>query len=153
MHTCETSEPPHLQPVLPKEPTELQDNTFPVSHNLSFINRSSSNMVPEPSRLLYATNNAHCFNTSNLFNVSTNHNIVINTGIDNEKHHILRWLSPLEPQQRHQAVRTERLDGMGGWLLETDKFLKWSNSDIGDESLHAVLFCSGNPGVGKTYLR
>ena len=64
---------------------------------------------------------------------------------------ILRWLSPLEPNNRHQGVRTERLDGVGDWFLETSEFREWRGSEGGADK--AVLFCSGNPGVGKTYLR
>ena len=64
---------------------------------------------------------------------------------------IMRWLSPLEPNTRHQGVRNERFDGIGDWLLETGEFRGWRGSE--DEADKAVLFCSGNPGVGKTYLR
>jgi len=64
---------------------------------------------------------------------------------------IMRWLSPLEPNNRHQGVRTERLDGVGDWFLETSEFREWRGGEAGDDK--AVLFCSGNPGVGKTYLR
>ena len=64
---------------------------------------------------------------------------------------ILRWLSPLEPNNRHQGVRTDRLDGVGDWFLETSEFREWRGSEGGADK--AVLFCSGNPGVGKTYLR
>ena len=64
---------------------------------------------------------------------------------------IMRWLSPLEPNNRHQSVRTERFGGVGSWLLETKEFREWRNSGGGADD--AVLFCSGNPGVGKTYLR
>jgi len=64
---------------------------------------------------------------------------------------IMRWLSPLEPNNRHQGVRTERFDGVGNWLLETSEFREWRYS--GGGAGKAVLFCSGNPGVGKTYLR
>ena len=70
---------------------------------------------------------------------------------DAERDQILRWLSPLEPQQRHQGVRTERLKGVGNWVLETNEFRKWS--DMKDGRAEQVLFCYGNPGVGKTYLR
>ena len=69
----------------------------------------------------------------------------------NEDVEIMRWLSPLEPNKRHRDVRTARFDGVGDWLLDTDEFRKWRRSDGGLEN--AVLFCSGNPGVGKTYLR
>ena len=64
---------------------------------------------------------------------------------------ILLWLSPLEPNNRHQGVRTDRLDGVGDWFLETSEFREWRGSVGGTDK--AVLFCSGNPGVGKTYLR
>jgi len=64
---------------------------------------------------------------------------------------IMRWLSPLEPNDRHQAVRTERFDGIGDWVLETSEFREWRDGEGGADK--AVLFCSGNPGVGKTYLR
>ena len=64
---------------------------------------------------------------------------------------IMRWLSPLEPKDRHQGVRTERFDGIGDWLLEASEFREWRAGEGGVDG--AVLFCSGNPGVGKTYLR
>jgi len=62
---------------------------------------------------------------------------------------IMRWLSPLEPSNRHQSVRTSRFAGVGDWLLESREFREWREG----EADKAVLFCSGNPGVGKTYLR
>ena len=64
---------------------------------------------------------------------------------------IMRWLSPLEPNNRHQSVRTDRFDGVGDWFLETSEFREWRDSEGGADG--AVLFSSGNPGVGKTYLR
>ena len=64
---------------------------------------------------------------------------------------IMRWLSPLEPNKRHEGVCSERFDGIGDWLLETSEFREWRGSESGVDK--AVLFCSGNPGVGKTYLR
>ena len=88
----------------------------------------------------------------NSFNSLTNYNIV-NTAarLDAERHQILQWLSPLEPQQRHQGVRTGRLDGVGNWVLETTEFRKWC--DVEDGHVEPVLFCYGNPGVGKTHIR
>src|SRR5207302_10588911 len=64
---------------------------------------------------------------------------------------IMRWLSPLEPNNRHQGVRNERFDGVGDWLLNTSEFREWRCSEDGADK--TVLFCSGNPGVGKTYIR
>ena len=64
---------------------------------------------------------------------------------------ILRWLSPLEPEKRHHAVCATRFKGVGDWLLETGEFREWRGGSGGADK--AVLFCFGNPGVGKTYLR
>ena len=64
---------------------------------------------------------------------------------------IMRWLSPLEPNERHHSVRTSRFDGVGNWVLETSEFRRWRGDEGGEDE--AVLFCYGDPGVGKTYLR
>ena len=88
----------------------------------------------------------------NSFNVLNSNNVVnFITEADAEGRQILQWLSPLEPQQRHQGVRIDRLDGVGNWVLETTEFRKWRDKE--DGCTEPVLFCYGNPGVGKTYLR
>lgn len=86
------------------------------------------------------SSNNNSFNTINLF-----------TDLDVEGRQIIRWLSPLEPQIRHHGIRTGRLAGVGNGLLETGEFKKWNDAE--DGCLGPVLFCSGNPGVGKTYVR
>ena len=94
---------------------------------------------------------AHCGNTTDSFNNTFNNsfnNIVYKS---NEDAKIMRWLSPLEPNNRHQDVRTDRFDGVGDWLLEESQFREWRSNEGGADN--AILFCSGNPGVGKTYLR
>jgi len=91
--------------------------------------------------------NIHSFNNNNSFNNIVN----FITEIDDEGRQILQWLSPLEPQQRHQDVRADRLDGVGSWVLQTSEFRKWR--DEKDGCVDQVLFCCGNPGVGKTYVR
>jgi len=68
-----------------------------------------------------------------------------------EDERIMRWLSPLEPNNRHQSVRNDRFGGVGDWLLETSEFRQWREGEGGVDK--AVLFSSGNPGVGKTYLK
>ena len=85
-------------------------------------------------------------------NINSFNNIVnYITNLDDEGRQILQWLSPLEPQQRHQAVRADRLVGVGNWVLETSEFRKWREAE--NECAEPVLFCYGNPGVGKTYVR
>lgn len=64
---------------------------------------------------------------------------------------IMRWLSTLEPQKRYQGVHTDRFGGVGDLLLERREFREWRSGDDGADKV--VLFCSGNPGGGKTYLR
>lgn len=81
------------------------------------------------------------------FNVINSYN---NTFVD-ETPQILEWLSPLEPRVRHQDVRTSRLDRVGGWLLQSEEFINWRDGK--GETDRGILFCSGAPGAGKTYLR
>ncbi|KAF3229757.1 hypothetical protein TWF106_000145 [Orbilia oligospora] len=61
---------------------------------------------------------------------------------------ILRWLSPLEPQKRHQDMRSIRVPGTGEWLLEETRFQDWFTGRYE----HRVLCCSGIPGAGKSVL-
>ena len=95
------------------------------------------------------TGNTNSFNALTYYNNTSIFNIT--EGPDAERHQILQWLSPLEPQQRHEGVRTGRLDSVGNWILETNEFRKWSDTE--NSCVEPVLFCYGNPGVGKTYLR
>jgi hypothetical protein len=67
-----------------------------------------------------------------------------------EVHELLRWISPLEPQTRHQDIRTKRLLNTGNWFLETEKFRQWRD---GDGSGHYVLGCYGILGAGKKLIR
>ena len=72
--------------------------------------------------------------------------------VADERSEILAWLSPLEPQMQHRAVRTNRVSGVGDWLLQTEVFRGWSDVSRRDNFDNATLFYQGNPGVGKTYI-
>jgi len=88
----------------------------------------------------------------NVGNVTESYNNVWNNcAISDEKRQILEWLSPMAPRERHQAVSDGRMDGIGTWLLRTNEYEKWYTSE--DQAVNPVLFCHGDPGVGKTYLR
>jgi len=95
------------------------------------------------------SSNTNCNNVAN-----SNNNIVnlnqISQVIADENPEIMGWLSPLDPRRRHQDVRTDRFDGPGSWFLETKEFREWRSGEGGADK--AVLFCYGNPGVGKTFL-
>jgi len=93
----------------------------------------------------------HLAGNTNSFNISNTSIVNFITQIEAEKHQIWQWLSPLEPQQRHQDVRTDRFDGVGNWVLETAELKRWRDAEDGGAG--PVLFCKGNPGVGKTYVR
>ena len=91
----------------------------------------------------FGDGNDNCGNITGSFNTT-----VYKSDKDAE---IMRWLSSLEPDNRHHDVRTKRFDGVGNWLLEKREFLEWKGGEGGADK--AVLFCSGDPGVGKSYLR
>jgi len=61
------------------------------------------------------------------------------------------YISRMDPAIRHHGICTTRFEGVGDWILETMEFREWRSGEGGVDK--ALLFCSGNPGVGKTYLR
>ena len=105
-------------------------------------------MNPQTNIHLNATGvgNKDSFNVTNSYNNTR----TVNTYVD-EKPKVLEWLSPLEPSVRHQDVRTNRVEGVGEWLLQSDEFINWHEGK--DRFDRSTLVCSGAPGVGKTYLR
>ena len=70
---------------------------------------------------------------------------------DDEDNQIKQWLSPLEPRCKHRSVQANRVDGVGGWLLERSEFREWRKRQVLPKQV--VLFCYGDPGVGKTHIR
>lgn len=103
-------------------------------------------MAQEPSRELEDLEGADSFNVPGSYNNTVNISPIIDAGRP-----FFQWLSPLEPQRRHEELRCSRLDGVGNWFLETVEFCKWSG--YGDRDDGAVLFCCGDPGAGKSYLK
>jgi len=97
------------------------------------------------------TNSVHGDSNTNVGNVSNSYNNTINMGIDEECLRIHEWLSPLEPNKRHQDVRIRRLDGIGEWVLRRSEFESWRKSR--DGLVNPTLLCYGGQGVGKTYIR
>src|SRR5437588_317742 len=75
-----------------------------------------------------------------------------NFTIADNRANILAWLSPLEPRLRHQDIQDRRVEDVGEWLLQTEEFGSWYAGSGGGESNNPVLFCYGDPGVGKTYI-
>jgi len=110
-------------------------------------------------------NNDHSFNNTNSFNntISLNNTISINNlcnvncsgsaGERAERAEILTWLSPLEPRIRHHDISAHRVEDVGDWLLRTEEYRNWFDSVSGGGPDNSALFCYGDPGVGKTYIR
>jgi len=82
-----------------------------------------------------------------------NTTVTNNFTIADERLQILTWLSPLEPTLRHQNIRDSRAENVGEWLLQAEEFRSWYGGSGRCESGNAALFCYGDPGVGKTYIR
>ena len=92
------------------------------------------------------SNNIGSFNTTVVNNVN-------NITTADKRSNILAWLSPLEPRLRHKDIQERRVENIGGWVLETEAFKGWYASSGGSGSDNAVLFCYGDPGAGKTFIR
>ena len=87
-------------------------------------------------------------------NVNSLNTIVnLTSTVADERSNILAWLSPLEPRLRHKDIQDRRVENIGEWVLETKEFKSWYASSGGSGSDNAVLFCYGDPGVGKTFNR
>jgi len=85
------------------------------------------------------------------FNVNSFNSVdSFNTTINDDKAQVLRWMSSLKPQKRHQHLRESRLDGVGQWIFRKSKFHRWNMGQ--DGSGHSVLFCHGDLDVGRPIL-
>ena len=141
---CCLSNPAFHQPCLNQSVSTVARKQSPFL--LEYLYRISDSRIRKMFRIF--SNNKNSFNNQNSFNQST---IINNISDDESKIH--EWLSPLDPRVRHQDIRSQRMDGVGTWLLETREFRSWHSGGEEDESFHATLFCDGSPGVGKSYIR
>jgi len=73
--------------------------------------------------------------------------------VNDDRPQLLTWLSPLNPGLRHCDIQEHRVNDGGEWLIETEEFTKWYGLGRGGHGESAVLFCYGDPGVGKTFIR
>ena len=93
-------------------------------------------------------NNTNCQNTTNSYNTN-----VSNYTITDDRSQLLAWLSPLDPGLRHCDIQDRRVGNVGEWLMGTEEFRRWGGLGGEGEDIPAVLFCYGDPGVGKTFIR
>ncbi len=65
---------------------------------------------------------------------------------DQQRQAILDWLTTINYASQQNDFITRRQEGTGQWLLESEEFQTWLNTD------KQTLFCPGIPGAGKTIL-
>jgi len=90
----------------------------------SIYSRTSDNM---DDRTIIGSCNVNSFNSFNSFS----------TTITDDRNQVLQWLSPLEPRNRHQHLRGNRLEGVGQWIFRTNEFRRWDTR--GDGSLRRTI--------------
>ena len=88
---------------------------------------------------------SNCHNTTNSYN-----NVWNNCNVADDRSQLLAWLSPLDPGLRHRDIQECRVNNVGARLIQTEEFRRWYGEGQGDKG---VLFCYGDPGVGKTFIR
>jgi len=98
----------------------------------------------------------HAINDRNNFSNNTNSfNVWNNYNAGDDRSQLLEWLSPLVPSLRHRDLRERRVNNIGEWVVQTEEFGRWCRmgGEGGAGNDTAVLFCYGDPGVGKTFIR
>jgi len=138
-----------------QDPPFLQLPRIPSIHHLLSTGSWTAKMFQNRSR---DSPNMSCSGNMSSFNITNcaNRTIWFNDGwshtrtSDHDRSHILSWLSPLEPELRHRDIQERRVENIGEWVLQTEEFKSWYAGSGGSESDNRVLFCYGDPGVGKT---
>jgi len=126
-------------------------NTLPTGDRVSRLRGPSQHGMLNVLANRRITNTRYGDSNSNVGNVSNSNNTTINVGIEEESLKIQEWLSPLQPDKRHQDVKNSRLDGVGEWVLRSCEFESWCGNK--DGSGNPAVLCYGGQGVGKTYIR
>jgi len=146
---CHIPHPPKKKLSAPRVPYNISTPCLSFWRtSFSKTNRTPNEMDPIARRDPVISITSHCGNVTGSYNNVLNN---CDISIADEKRAILEWLSPLDPRERHQAIGMDRMPGVGDWLLNTSEFTRWDQG--GGTTSKPVLFCYGDPGVGKTYLR
>ena len=111
-------------------------STASIVHHLQYSPQQKKQKMPQS-----FNNNINSLNTT------------VNFTVADDRYDILAWLSPLNPKLRHQDIRGRRVGNVGEWVFQTEEFRSWHAGSGESESDKTVLFCYGDPGVGKTFIR
>ena len=138
----ETSRP-HFRSTRPRFPPTAR---IIINKRYSAPAQQQSKQQSEMSRYTIK-DNTNCLNTTNSINVQNYLTFA------DDRSQLLTWLSPLDPGLRHWDIQERRVNNVGEWLIEKEEFRRWCGLGGEDEGDKAVLFCYGDPGVGKTFIR
>ena len=64
---------------------------------------------------------------------------------EQEAKDILEWLYPGSFAERHQYLKSQRVDNTGLWFIENTKFNEWVSGND-----HPLLYC---PGIGTLHFQ
>ncbi|KAI9802247.1 MAG: hypothetical protein M1825_002968 [Sarcosagium campestre] len=81
--------------------------------------------------------------------VAETRNVVRDAEREEEERRILDWLSRVDFKNKQDDIASKRHCGTGSWLLESGAFVNWYD---GSASSGNILWCPGDPGVGKTFI-
>jgi len=95
-------------------------------------------------------NSTNCQNTTNSYNTTIG-SVWNNCTVADDRSQLLAWLSPLDAGLRHCDIQERRVNDVGEWLMRTEEFRRWCGFGGEGRGNEGVLFCYGNPGVGKTF--
>ena len=124
-----------------KPPTSLPQ----LSNNISTLDGHFRHTMDNPAYLRSISIGNGNVNSGNVTN--SNNIVNVNKVIADENPEIMQWLSPLDPRRRHQGVRTDRLDGVGNWILEKNEF--GSGEAMKVEWIRLSYFAAGIPEWGR----
>ncbi|CCX07110.1 Similar to hypothetical protein AOR_1_932164 [Aspergillus oryzae RIB40]; acc. no. XP_003189429 [Pyronema omphalodes CBS 100304] len=71
---------------------------------------------------------------------------------DKEFEKLLQWISPSEPNKRHDDIKHRRMDNTGDCFLKDEKFEKWYDIQGLEKDSSPLFVCSGIPGAGKSVM-
>ena len=129
----------------------FRSSTRPLRRVLSSYGPDHQQRGKSNSYSHHTTSGIHGRQNGIIQNSPKTHSRNINVKANEEPRRINAWLSPLEPNGRHQDVSHSRPDGFGSWVLRRNEFKRWCEG--GNGTVNHTLCCYGDKGVGKSHIR
>ncbi|CZR63705.1 uncharacterized protein PAC_13602 [Phialocephala subalpina] len=122
------------------------ENKTQLTELIRVIEKSSSEYDGQFSRLIQTFETASTERKEQLIDVKVGIDGLHQAQHDQQRQAILDWLTPIDYAAQQSDFIARRQAGTGQWLLDSEEFQTWLNSD------QQTLFCPGIPGAGKTML-